>query len=119
MKSAGFTLMEVLIALVILSISLTAIVKATSSDIRNTKRLEENTIAQWVINDAFNLIKMGAITLNNNETTQVTTMAERKWRWHAELQTTQNPKIKKILISVFLNKSLILSMDDTMLVPKK
>lgn len=104
----GFTLIEVLIALIIFSISLTAIVKASSSDIRNTKRISDTAIAQWVAFDAFNLIKLGVITLDGNETTQETLMAEKKWRWHAIQLPTKRPHLVSIKLSVFDGETLIL-----------
>lgn len=107
--------MEVLIALVILAISLTAIIKASSSDIQNTKRLEDNTIAQWVATDAFNLIKLGAIKPIDGETTQVTKMAEREWRWHANIHPSSKLGLMNINLKVYLGDTLILSDTDMML----
>lgn len=115
MKSLGFTLMEVLIALVILSISLTAVIKATSSDIQNTERLEEVSVAQWVATDAFNLIKLGAIQTVNGETTQITKMADKKWRWHANLKPSLTPGLTDIRLKIYLESRLVLSENDTML----
>lgn len=111
----GFTLTEVLIALVILSISLTAIIKATSSNIQNTKRLEDNTCAQWVAYEAFNLIKSKVIPLTNGETNQETTLSGRKWRWHAVVSASKWPGLKRITVHIYQGKSHILTESDTML----
>lgn len=62
-KRAGFTLIEVLIALAILSISLTAIIKATSQNIKDTAYLQEKTLALWVGLNELNEARAGYIRL--------------------------------------------------------
>lgn len=47
-KNIGFTLIEVMIALVILAISLAAVVKVTSQSISNLEYVQNKTIAHWV-----------------------------------------------------------------------
>lgn len=105
----GFTLIEVLIALMILAISLTAIVKASSTDIKNTQYLKEKALANLVALEAFELIKMHSIAFLGNKTEQKTTLANQNWFWQATKTNTQNRFIKKIIITVFYNKQAILS----------
>lgn len=109
--------MEVLIALVILSISLTAMIKASSSDVQNTQRIQEISVAHWVATDAFNLIKLGAIQTVNGETAQVTNMADKKWRWKALLKPSTTNGLIDIQLTIFLSDRLILSEHDNMVGP--
>ena len=53
----GFTLLEVLIALAIISIALTAIIKASSQNIKDTAYLEDKAIANWVGLEVMNEVK--------------------------------------------------------------
>lgn len=102
MTNAGFTLIEVLIALAILAISLTAIVKATSSDIDGTIRLKDTTISSIVASNAINMIQLGVINFGatGQPLNQVTTMLGEKYYWRAEMQNTPSVDIKKLIISV-------------------
>jgi general secretion pathway protein I len=99
-RSGGFTLIEVLIALMILAISLTAIVKATASDIQNTYYLKQKSIANLVAAEAFQLIKMHAVVLNANNTDQKKAMANDTWFWHAIKRPIETKNISKIIIEV-------------------
>ena len=100
----GFTLVEVLIALAILAISLTALVKASSSDIENTTFLQNKALAHLVGQEAITLIKLNAIGFNGNETDQETLLAGKNWHWHAEKTPTSIKSIQKINITVFDDK---------------
>ncbi len=102
-KSAGFTLIEVLIALAIISIALTAILKSTAQNIRDTQYLEEKSIAHWVGLQVINEARAGEITLTpeDNKKTDEATMLDSKWSWEATLKSTPNPSISEINVDVF------------------
>lgn len=118
-KDHGFTLIEVLIALMILAISLTAIVKATSSDIENTFYLKQKAIAHLVANEASQLIALKSIAFNGNTAEQETKMAGKAWFWQANKLATENKNIFEIEINVYLNKRSILTQKSYLLEMKK
>lgn len=96
----GFTLIEVLIALAILSIALTAIIKATSENLQNTFYLQQKTISGWVGNLIMNEALAGVIKITGNISGS-TDMLGQSWAWQASLTTTPNPHISKIHVTVF------------------
>ena len=99
----GFTLIEVLIALAILSIAMTAIIKATSQNIKDTYYLQQKTIAHWVATDVIYSARAGMIKLPKepDSLTEETDMLGQSWNWKASLVPTTNPKIQEIKVSVF------------------
>jgi general secretion pathway protein I len=66
-QQRGFTLIEVLIALAILSIALTAIIKATSQNIRDTAYIQHKMIAHYVALDVINAARAGLINLPTDD----------------------------------------------------
>jgi len=102
-KMTGLTLIEVLIALAIVAIALTAVIKAASQNIRSTAYLQHKTIAMWVGRQVLNEIRVGALKLpeEGDKTEQATTMLGQNWRWQAEQKPTPNNRIKKIEVNVF------------------
>ena len=101
MKKHGFTLMEVLVALAIVAIALTALLKATSQDVVYTQRIKEKTIQHWVEMQAVAMIQLGSLPIaENEEVAQVTTMLGQRWYWRAKLIPTNIPSMKKICIRV-------------------
>ena len=98
-KANGFTLIEVLIALVIISVALTAIIKATSQNIRDTAYIQDKMIAHWVGLQAMNEARAN-ITKSANQVSDIT-MLDKEWRWKQTTIDTPNPNIKKIDITVY------------------
>ncbi|MDR3492524.1 MAG: type II secretion system minor pseudopilin GspI [Gammaproteobacteria bacterium] len=99
-KISGFTLIEVLIALAIISIALTAIIKATSQNIRDTAYLQDKMIAHWVGLQVINEVRADVLKLSNSSLSNETEMLGKNWQWQASLADTPNPAIKKIDVSV-------------------
>jgi general secretion pathway protein I len=102
-KLAGFTLIEVLIALAILSISLTAIIKSTSQSIKDTIYLQDKTIAHWVGLKVMNEARAGMLNLSpqSEKVTDETEMLSEKWTWDASLKPTNTPHITEIDVDVY------------------
>lgn len=98
----GFTLIEVLIALAILSIALTAIIQSTSQIIRDHLYLQNKTIAMWVASDVMNQIQTGLIKppLEPDYLQSTTTLLGTLWTWHAFLRPTPNEHIQEIHVEV-------------------
>jgi general secretion pathway protein I len=99
-NESGLTLIEVLIALAILSIALTAIVKSASQNIRSTLYLQNRTIATWVGTNIMNSIRVGVIKPQNDLTEDDQTLGQ-NWQWKATVNPTPNPRIKKIIVDVY------------------
>jgi general secretion pathway protein I len=99
----GFTLIEVLIALAILSIALTAIIKATAQNINDTRYLQDKMIANWVAMEVLNESRAGIYKLPNKpeKLEQDTSMLSENWSWQAYLSATPNAKIKQVHVKVF------------------
>ena len=106
-NNSGLTLIEVLIALAILSIALTAIIKSASQNIKNLMYLENRTIATWVANNVINEAKAGALKLPAapSKTTKDTDMLGQTWTWEASVNITPNKNIKEIDVNVALKNS--------------
>ncbi len=83
-QNKGFTLIEVLVALLILAVALTAIAEATSNDIRSLTYLQNRTISQWVGLNILNSMQAGLIP-SPAESAQKgeTQMLNKTWYWTA------------------------------------
>lgn len=97
----GFTLVEVLLALAVIAIALTALLKVTAQNIENTSRIKEKTISHWVAMQAVTMIQLNLLQINQNqESTQVTTMLGQKWYWRAKYTNTSVNSLQEINIAV-------------------
>lgn len=97
----GFTLIEVLLALSIIAIALTALLKASAQNVAHTFRIKEKTISHWVAMQGVNDIQLGLVVFPNGQTaTKVTTMLGQRWYWRATLTSTLIKSTQQISITV-------------------
>ena len=107
MKNNGFTLIEVLIALAILSIALTAIIQSTSQNIKDTLYIQNKTIANWVGSEIIAETEAGILKVPDppDKLSDETDMLGQKWIWQASLKPSPNPKIKELNVSVSIKSN--------------
>jgi len=105
-ENAGFTLIEVLLALTVIAIALTALLKVIAQNIENTQRIKEKTISHWVAMQGVTMIQLNLIPVEQSqETTQNTSMLGQHWYWRAKISSTAEKSIQKITILVSPDKT--------------
>lgn len=98
----GFTLMEILVALLIVSVALGATIKAATEQTASLGYLRDKTVAHWV---AMNRIvelqtpRQGGSTLRKNGSEQ---QMGREWYWRVKLTDTQVRDIQRLDVEVRL-----------------
>jgi general secretion pathway protein I len=102
-KISGLTLIEVLVALAIISVAMTAVIKASSQNIRSTAYLQNKTIAMWVGQQVLNEARAGVLKLPNppDSVKETTAMLGHDWYWEANQEETPNKRINQIRVKVF------------------
>lgn len=99
--TAGFTLIEVLLALLIIAIGLTALMKATAQNVANTQHIKEKTISHWVAMQGVTMIQLGLIPAKiNQDMSQVTKFFGQRWYWRANITQTSIKSVQRIIIKV-------------------
>lgn len=94
---AGFTLIEVMIALVIVSISLMALSATMGQYVFNQSAIQNRVIATWVAQNR--LLELQTATNTTQEKTQTENMLGADWQTTFVLEPTLIPGLKKINIS--------------------
>jgi general secretion pathway protein I len=105
MKSAranGFTLIEVLVALAIVAVALSALVTAASGQLKIAERTRDKTIAGWVAANVLTDLKLRERFPEPGARSGVVTMASRRFSWRAFVQTTVESDLRRIDLSVSL-----------------
>lgn len=80
-QSKGFTLIEVLAALIIVSLGMLAVIRAVSQTVSNTDYLRQKTIAHWVAMNKLEEIRLAASPPSNDESNGDVDMAGITWHW--------------------------------------
>lgn len=102
--SQGFTLIEVLIALAIIAISLTALLKSISQSILTTQRIQDKTTSHFVATQGITLAQLGLLPLTNGST-QATEMFSQRWYWRIETSQSPIKKVRVLTVTVSKNQA--------------
>ncbi|MBN2689952.1 MAG: type II secretion system protein [Gammaproteobacteria bacterium] len=92
-KSAGFTLIEVIVAMAILAIGLTAIVITINNGVKNSAKIKTRIIANQVAEEA----------IRDPYRPEKINMLNKSWYITYKQQNTNNNTIKKLTVSVTEN----------------
>lgn len=99
--SRGFTLLEVLIALLLLGLALAALVRLAGLEARAAAQLRERTLAQWVASNALAETRLSDPFPGIGRREGEATLGARRWRWRLEVQSTDEESIRRMDVRVF------------------
>lgn len=97
---AGFSLIEVVIALAVIAIAMGALINSTSSATNNTRHLEEKTMAHWVAMNQLAELKLSGQWPGIGKKEGKATMGDQEWEWIAETTATEVNDIRRVDIRV-------------------
>jgi general secretion pathway protein I len=100
-SAAGFTLVEVLVALMVIAIGLAALMIAVSGTARTSGLLRDKTIAGWIALNRLTEVRLNlTISGQNNDTGEVD-FANRKWHYDTRYFNTSVNSMKRIVVRVY------------------
>lgn len=107
-NNSGFTLIEVLIALAIVSISLGALISISSQDISRAERMQKNMIANWVAQNQITEHRLSNKKIKVGSTKGSILFAKYDWEWELSVSKTSADNLYRMDINVSeLNKNIV------------
>jgi len=97
----GFTLIEVMIALVIIALSLTGIAVTMGGMLNNATTLRERTYASWIAQNKIIEIRAAGTIPETGETSGEVDFANSEWAWRTVVSETGIEDFYRIDVSVF------------------
>lgn len=96
----GFTLLEVLAALVIIGLGMLGVIEAIGQTASNSTRMRDRTLAHWVAMNRLTAVRLEQRAPNIAKTSDEVEMAGRRWRWTMEVSETQIKSMRRIDVRV-------------------
>ena len=96
----GFTLVEVLVALMIVAIGMGALLSAMGSAANNINYLREKTFAQWVALNRVTETRLQGRVPSKGKQTGETEFAGHKWQWEQEVTSLDVPGVVRMDVKV-------------------
>ena len=103
-KQAGFTLLEILVAMVILAVAGIAIITSSSSHIRIQSFLQKNLFTQWVASNRLAEIKLERKWPIDNNKRGSMKLAGEEYHWQQSIQKTNDKNMVKVDVAVYENE---------------
>ena len=99
-NAAGFTLVEVLVALSVIAIALAAVLKGASEGTSNARYLRDKTLAHWVAMNRITEVQVRGEWPSPGRQEGEATMASRDWHWRWVVLNTPDEDIRRLEVEV-------------------
>jgi len=96
----GFTLLEVMVALIIFAFSALVILQQSTRSVHQLSVLQDKTLALWVAENALANIKLKTQWPSTGNTEYVVSNAGREWNITQHIEDTSNESLRKIVVKV-------------------
>lgn len=101
MREAGFTLIEVLVAVAVLALALGVFVSGGSQYADDARYLQDKTMALWVARNKLVEYESADSPPDKGRSDGHAQMGDREWEWHTHVSETPDPRLRKIEVQVF------------------
>lgn len=99
-RPAGFTLIEIIVAMAVLAVAMGALISGMGRYADNAAYLREKTLALWVAHNRLTEMELQAGFPSVGKSDGDAEMAGIKWRWHIEVSETPDPNVHRVDIGV-------------------
>ncbi len=99
-RAAGFTLLEVLVAVAVLALAMAAIIGAGARYADAAGYLREKTLALWVAHNRLTEIELQPVWPAIGDSNDDVDMGSVRWRWRAHVKATADENLRRIDIDV-------------------
>jgi general secretion pathway protein I len=99
--SRGFTLVEVLVALMVVAMGLAALMVAVSGTARTSGYLRDKTLAQWMALNRISEVRLNLIKFGQNTDTGEISFANRTWHYDTRYFDTSITSMKRVVVRVY------------------
>jgi general secretion pathway protein I len=101
-RAHGFTLVEVLVALMIVAVGLTALMVAVNGTARTSGFLRDKSLGQWIALNRLAEVRLNVVKFGQNTDTGELDFGGRKWHYDTRYFDTSIASMKRVVVRVYL-----------------
>lgn len=103
-QNAGFTLIEVMVALTIIAISLSALLSTSGTQANSVSYLKHKTLAHWVAVNELTQLRIAKEFPDLGDKKGSTKMADNEWFWIRTTKKTEDKDARQITFKLYADK---------------
>ncbi len=103
-QEKGFTLIEVMVALTIIAISLSALLSTSGTQASSAGYLKHKTLAHWVAVNELTQIRIAKEFPDLGDKKGLTTMANNDWYWTRTTRATEDKNARQITFTLYADE---------------
>jgi general secretion pathway protein I len=100
MRGAGFTLLEVRVALAIFALVAASVLTATARSLQTASRLEDKTLAMWIADNQLSEMQLAQSPVADGRDQGEVEFAEGRWLCQSEVQATSEADMRRVTLWV-------------------
>ena len=109
-KQTGFTLLEIVITVAIFAVASTALIRNASNSVIQTLSIQDRTIGHWFAENELEELRSAPRTEeffpSVGTDRETVTMANRDWELKIQVESTENPDMRRVEVTVFDEQNL-------------
>jgi len=99
-KACGFTLIEVLVALVIVALGMAALLGTLNTAANNVSYLQDKSLAEWIALNQVSKVRLAGQAPSKGDSDGEVDYAGRKWKWSQTVDEMPIPGVLSIVVKV-------------------
>lgn len=100
-QQQGLTLIEVLVALMVVAVALGAAIQSVGTTANNTTMLREQLFARWVASNQVTKLRLEKAWPDLGDAEGTSTMIDHEWSWTQTTEKTPNDNMRSVTVSVW------------------
>lgn len=102
-RQAGFTLLEVLVAVAVLALAMGVFISGSSRYADDAGYIQSKTLALWVARNHLVELQLQEPWPDEGRDDGEVSMGGREWLWRSEIASTPDPRVRRAEVEVFSN----------------
>jgi general secretion pathway protein I len=99
-RLAGFTLIEVVVAIAVVALGMMAVFRVVNDTVNNSGYLRDRTLATWIADNRLVEMRLAAALPSVDETDGEVDYANQRWHWTATVSQTPVEDLRRIDVRV-------------------